>query len=36
MMMIIYVYKEDDSGDSDNAQNLIRYVAAVISDLYLK
>ena len=36
MIVMIHAYKEDDSGDCDNAENQIRYVAVIISALYLR
>jgi hypothetical protein len=36
MMMMIHAYKEDDSGDCDNAENQISYVAVIIPALYLR
>jgi len=36
VMMMIHAYKEDDSGDCDDAENQIRYVAVIISGLYMR
>jgi hypothetical protein len=33
---MIHAYKEDYSGDCGNAENQIRYVAVIISALYLR